>query len=174
MVGEDVGDAMCMARRRLEEAAYAFWFLGDGELVPSEEACQCERRRGPLPQQQQQCDICRWAAFDNFEECVDHEKACGAAAAATTFAAAVAGEGAGGGGGGTAGNDAIAPNGGGRPATTRLRRTEPLLRRRQRTNRRRNEHALPSPTLFAPIRHRGMQRQQQRQQTSRLFRREQQ
>ena len=121
MVGEDVGDAMCMARRRLEEAAYAFWFLDDGELVPSEEACQCERRRGPLPQQQQQCDICRWAAFDNFEECVAHEKACGAAAAATTFAAAVAGEGAGGGGGGTAGNDAIAPNGGGRPATTRLR-----------------------------------------------------
>lgn len=27
MVGEDVGDAMCMARRRLEETAYAFWFL---------------------------------------------------------------------------------------------------------------------------------------------------
>jgi len=27
MVGEDAGDAMCMARRRLEEAAYAFWFL---------------------------------------------------------------------------------------------------------------------------------------------------
>ena len=27
MLGEDVGDAMCMARRRLEEAAYAFWFL---------------------------------------------------------------------------------------------------------------------------------------------------